>query len=718
MPRKYELWLDESGQFVDDQAKKESENPSLIGGILIDADVAQEIDLSKLIPPERRHATEMTKEEKRKYLIPTLKSVKKDYHARLFYIENPKYEYEKNNRQLYLRMMAEGLLQLMQALNAQAESVELDVIIAQRQDWQQHSANRRINEPDYIAKLQECIKIKKKQKRIWFHEDSRLNFRIGSAFQDPKLEVADYACYTRFRRKSGIFQNQREELKELFADSYLFEVSEISSTTYINCLLSNNQVADALIEIFTTVDHIKIEQEIEKICERLKVTSYRLIKSQMKQFTADIISYAANEDDYEMGERLLKKIDEYLFPMLEKNGFPYLYCQFHILLQLTDMLLREGAIIEARNSLEKCRTAQYGLGNSLEDVFTYYQLVEKEAILLIDEFRYREAYDLLSGVCDVFHAVMDCIVKEPSMKNRFPQMKSEYLGDALCMKIYAGMFLQRQNPDLYVRLCSDSDLALLQYPDSEGELERHRQYRSHIELEAGNYKSALEWLMMAKIYQITSTDLLDIRDFLSKLESTEYVISCQYYLMYYLLIMVEAKNAGNELASVMFQALNEQDAFLAKTGMVKSGKQNQMFNRVDIGLAAPRTTGISYHPQEINQWKYGSYLYKSHEYQEALRYFSEAVRLCYRYSNYGTMRITGIGVMAEMICCYCDAGMEKEAKKQYKNMISAIELLMTEDYPKETTEFIRELMNRAQRSMTGDILQKEALYELSRMITY
>ena len=68
-------------------------------------------------------------------------------------------------------------------------------------------------------------------------------------------------------------------------------------------------------------------------------------------------------------------------------------------------------------------------------------------------------------------------------------------------EIYAELFMQRKQPEIYDQLCMESDLALQQYPNSEGELERHRQYRSHIELEAGNYEEALHWLMKAKLYK-------------------------------------------------------------------------------------------------------------------------------------------------------------------------------------------------------------------------
>lgn len=43
MARKYELWLDESGKFEDGEAKRAQENPSLIGGVLVEKAIVEHI---------------------------------------------------------------------------------------------------------------------------------------------------------------------------------------------------------------------------------------------------------------------------------------------------------------------------------------------------------------------------------------------------------------------------------------------------------------------------------------------------------------------------------------------------------------------------------------------------------------------------------------------------------------------------------------------------
>ena len=718
MSKKYELWLDESGKFEDDEARKEKENPSLIGGILIEKENIENIKFDTLISQERNHATEMSREDKKKYLIDTLEKVKEEYSARLFYIENPNYEFEKTNRQLYLRMMAEGLLQLMQVLNAENESVELDAIIAQRQDWRAQKDRSRIQEQEYIYLLQKSIEKKKRQNRILLHEKSKLRFYIDSAYRNPKLELADYACHTRYRRNSRIFQQDKTRLKLLFADAYLFTVTDVGTVGYINRLLSNNMVADAIYEAFTTTEQIDLAKELMKICERMSGAGYRLAKSQLKQFTADITSYASSEDDYEAGESLLKRIDREFIPMLKERNLPYETCQFQILLQLTDMFLREGDIIAARETLEECSDVQKAFGNFLENVFSYYQLLEKEAILLIDEFRYAEANVLMGQACNAYQNIMQTIVSDSNLKMRFPDIKSEYFGDALCMKIYAELFMQRKQPEIYDQLCMESDLALQQYPNSEGELERHRQYRSHIELEAGNYEEALQWLMKAKLYKNLPADIMDVRDFLYAVDTTEYIASCQYYLMYYLLIMAEAKRSGNALADMMYNALCEQREFLGKSGIVIEKEKKEKFEPVNIRNAAPAATGINYHPVEINHWKWASYHYYSKQYELAQLYYESACKICIKYSNYHTMKITGLGIIAEMICCLLDSKKTDLAKRWYEILLKEAEKISEANLPVQTKTLLQEIKDKVKDAGSAEAINKNMLYDVARMIAY
>ena len=65
MQKKFELWLDESGNFMNEaELKKQKKNPSLIGGILLEKEYADSIDLDDFIDNEHNHAMHFTDEQK------------------------------------------------------------------------------------------------------------------------------------------------------------------------------------------------------------------------------------------------------------------------------------------------------------------------------------------------------------------------------------------------------------------------------------------------------------------------------------------------------------------------------------------------------------------------------------------------------------------------------------------------------------------------------
>lgn len=641
----FELWLDESGDFKNEiQKKTRHQNPSLIGGILIEKERANNIDFRNIIDDSLNHATEMDNSTKERYVLPILETfAAPPFNARQIFFENAAFEDMENNKQLYLRMMAEGLLQLLVRLNSLYESVSLDVLIARRQYVT--DANRTaIAEEEYISSLEECIQKKVSEHKILLNPDSQLNFRVDIANRTHKLMIADFACNTRLTRDSNAYANVRDRVYNLYSEAYIFSMHEVTSETYYRCCLVQNAFSDALVDLFTTKDNVPIKAMINELMDKFSTTSYRIIKSQLRQFTTEMIAIASRESDFEMLEKLLKNIINNLIKRLKKEKYPYQYLEFNALLLLADAYLREGDISEARETLKLCRQSQYDMGNHLEDIFTYYQLIEKETLYYIDSFQYKEAADLMGRAEESFNLYMDTIRTDSNMRVRFPKLSSEYYGDALCMDIYALMFLQRFRPELYGKMTELSDIAMEQYPNHEGELERHRQYRCHIELEAGNYKEAMQYLMQAKVYTWEDPDAENVTEFLNIVCESEEEVSCQYYLMYYLLVTAEAVTAKSDYGKEYWNILNKQSGLLRKVGLIKNEENDYI--KIDLTNAKKKSTYLEYHPLEIVYWKY-AYIKEQLTGTGAERYYDKAVSICEKFDNYLTMRVTGLGIRAD-----------------------------------------------------------------------
>lgn len=718
MNKKFELWLDESGDFENQQELEGTKRkPSLIGGFLVEEEIVDKIDFEGIIDSKRNHAMELEENDKCTYILPVLQQMKTEYHAIQVFFENQEYRDENTSRQLYLSMMAEGILQLMQRLNASYESVSLRVTIAQRQDVTAEAGHQRINEIEYKKELERCIKRKQKERRALLHSDCEVSFEICRASVDRRLQLADFACNTRLTRDSHAFAEVRSEVNALYEDAFIFAMTEVGSRNFIQQCLAQDNYSDAILELYTTKDDLNHERILEIIGERMAHCSYRLVKSQMKNCIADLLAYALNEDDYEVGEDLLKQLLIELIPFLEESGMPQPHLHFSILLNLSDMYLREGDIFEARAVLKECKTVQKRLGNYLEELVTYYQLMEKEALLSIDEFSFEDGRRKMEKVRTSIGHIMKFIETDEIISERFPIIKSEYYGDALCMEIYAMLFQQRFHPELYSEMCELSDIALTQYPGGEGELERHRQYRSHIELEAGNYKLAVRWLARSICLadEEPSESMLD--ELLNEIVIGQEIIGAKYYLMYYLLIMARAAKDDKEFARRMFFALKKNTQLMELGGLGKISED--WFDDVSLENIQMMDSGVQYHPDEIIFWKYGEYLAAIGNINEAIGFMSSALTICWKHQNYLTLNVTGLGIAAERIVLYCQIKNKKAAKNAYRRLTEACESILARKLSKQTKEFVQhmyQLLKESKREQGGFDLEK--LLEMAEMITY
>lgn len=718
MNRTYELWLDESGRFSNESSLKGTKYfGSLIGGILIEKDKVEQLDFDELLSEDVNHAMEMAVEQKKNYILPILEKVQEIGGKQVFF-ENTAYEDDASSRQLYLRMMAEGLLQLMQTLNAVQESVCLEVMIAQRQDVEAPVEHRRIEESEYLEALKRCIAVKKKGHQIFLHENSKIQFIVRAAHKEQKLQLADFACNTRLTRKSNIFSSCKDRIKTLHKDAYLFKLSEVGSVNYIKRCLVQYNIADAFMEMYLSRDKDQYQEMLKLITERIDRMNYRLMKSQLKQYASKIVAYAAKQEDYEAGEKILVRINNELIPLLKEKEQPYQHLHITILLQLADMYLREGDLLSAEKILEECEESHKTLGNQLEDFLLWYQILEKKSLLYINSFNYEGAAILLAEVCEAFEGILKVLGVNDLVKERFCDVNSEYYGDALCMRIYAMMFMQRENPALYEELCKLSDVALRQYPDNEEELERHRQYRSHIELEHGEIEASVRWLLMAKCYHPAQIGQDELEEFLNRICHNDDEIGRQYYLMYYLLIMCEAKIKEHSFADTMFEALKVQEKLKTDLGLV-STSEDEEFEHVILDSVKEFDTGIYYHPMEVIYWKYATYLMKCKREYAAGSYYKKAIDICFKYSEYDTIRITGIGILAEYCCCMYQAGDKKAAKALYDQLMNVLNELKKKELPEVTKKFVEKLKNLASTAgQENGKIDIAVLWDLSRKITY
>lgn len=255
MQHEYELWLDESGSFIRDNENKINNNyhPSLVGGWLVKNSIKIN-DLNKYIVSESNgnnyHASGMSSSEKNK-ILQAIDYLKNKCKAETVFFINKELIDVNDNGELYLRIMASGLLQLLQELNAKGESVKLSVIIARRIDVS--NMNKKVIEnEEYKKTLNNYIKQKKAMKRITFSEDTEISFIVDTARKNVKLIMADYICNTKLTLSSRKFNDEeRKKINKIISSGYQFSLTEDTSENIIKQSLVKGNISDALFELVT-----------------------------------------------------------------------------------------------------------------------------------------------------------------------------------------------------------------------------------------------------------------------------------------------------------------------------------------------------------------------------------------------------------------------------------------------------------------------------------
>lgn len=250
MTKCLELWLDESGDFQQDNNL--NRNPSLVGGVLIEKNKLYKNHLSKILGSEYVHSNEINKGFGA-FSLHVLQSII-EYGGQLIIFENEERLQIVDSTITYLNILSEGIIQLLQLLSAEYGQVELDILIAVRLDMEKQEIHRGdiIQYNDYVSRLEEKI-ILGLARRSLVSRNYKYSVKLASARNDQRLMISDVVCNSWLTRNSKKFTDeQRTRIQKMFLEKYRFTVFEKSTTAYIKRLIAEGELAEAIFEIYTT----------------------------------------------------------------------------------------------------------------------------------------------------------------------------------------------------------------------------------------------------------------------------------------------------------------------------------------------------------------------------------------------------------------------------------------------------------------------------------
>ena len=313
--RKYELYLDESGNFEDDDLKP-GYTPSFVGGILCYSQVMTQKVIDRLISVPI-HAMDTYRKEEFLGIIEKLKG----FGGRIVLFENNERVHIMDGDTTYLNIITEGLTKLLRDLHnesPQAE-IEINILIATRQNSEEREKGNkiRIMADEYLRRFEEKMYVSLGRNKI---DHVAFNIAFGQALKDKRLMFADIICNTWLTRKgkAKFTSDDRKRIESLYEDCIHFEVYEDPDAGYLRRLISENRIGEAIAQLCT---HQKMKRNLQ---DTRDILLDRIIKEYPKdrelyfQYMSLKIGQFNRRRDYTIGIRFAECYEErILAPLLE-----------------------------------------------------------------------------------------------------------------------------------------------------------------------------------------------------------------------------------------------------------------------------------------------------------------------------------------------------------------------------------------------------------------
>ena len=326
--RKFELYLDESGSFIEEEKAK---SPSLIGGILVkneplESKKADDImkEVKRLVGDDYVHITDLSKKDKRlsgSIALTAMKKIK-EIPSHFVIFENRELLDFQDDKILYLNMMVEGILNLLEKLSLEKkDELSLDVIIAVRRDLKQQEKSAIIELEEYQKRINEQIFMRLAEKNLFLSKNCQINISLSSARKNPKLMLADIVCNTRLTRSSGKFtKEQKEEIENLFQHSkYIFSIFREDIQKKLANYLMQNNIADAIF-LLMEVEEERKKKELETLLvNQIKEMPQNQLRIQFELLSLKIKSLIDVQRELVLCEKFLKELQDGVMKKIKKR---------------------------------------------------------------------------------------------------------------------------------------------------------------------------------------------------------------------------------------------------------------------------------------------------------------------------------------------------------------------------------------------------------------
>lgn len=664
--RSFELYLDESGQFINED---KAITPSLIGGILVKKDdlsitKAKEImdEAIKNVPENYVHINDISKKDSKlsgKVAVDIMQKIRLIPAYTVIFSNSELLDF-KDDKLLYLNIMAEGIINLLEKLSSEkADAVELDVIAAVRRDLSVDDNKTIIEIEEYSNRIKERIYMKMAEKNIFLSKNCKVNFKLSSARTNPKLMLSDIVCNSKLTINSKKFDDeQRQILNNIFgASKYIFSVFKPDIQKKISEYLIQNNIVDAIFLLNEENDEKISKELINLVINNINTMSIANLRIQLELLSLKIKSLIDVQRNLFLCEKFLVKLQKDIIGKIKVKDFIINKLKIDISLYLLTIYTHQGDNKNSKEQIEISKKELEKINGSWDFLDYYYILKIREAVFYNTCFNNIKSIEILTEVINKFTDVL----KTMHNISDFSNIKSDMIAKAVGTRLQAYTSLITPNigeetkNEYYKKGIEDSNFAISQFV-SEIDKRRQYQYRAMLEISVDNYDEAVKYLM--KIVGLTE---ISFDKFLEKVEEisdfSRYFIMSNYFEIMQHAVSYKNKSLGIE----MYNAYKNNKEIYREYTLEAEEENEAIFENKD--------KDIYIHPFEIIYWNLGKY-FKENSKELAEKYFNKALEICDK-MNEQTIDVLAIAIEADKLLVSKNIPEDKsKLLKRYKDISS------------------------------------------------
>lgn len=509
---KYRLFLDESGEFSEEQQQR---SPSIVAGYLVEGekwDSGRAYNLLSVVKRKRPefagvtikggHAMEVeTYEDYRRNAVFGLMVMEELAKSgiRIVKFANEKGLFFVNSDTTYLTVFTEGLMQLVDYLLAgTSERVELDVLYAHRIFTQTEEVRQqciRIPQLSYNERISARLTLLRARLPQHYKQRLQINFATAGGTENGMMVTADAVCYA-LRGGYGHFRGaEKQRIRDLGV--LVFTVSGEEAWHRLEEALIAGRLSEAVLLWYRSEPEAldshraDFERAIGNYMEEMGRARAEL---ELKQVSGYIDALVSGRE-MAAARRLIGRLRDELLPLLGE-GQEVRSFAFDLDFFLLTVATHEGEAAEAAALIAQCDAALARLRPTCEtlDYYISYEIRKLEALKNIFDF---EA--AIMGSEELEHTLCDMEELFGAIRPlRFlgQELRSTNLGKALGSRIQARSQLLGLLPEMADEARGEAQRALVQFEGGEG---NGRAYMNLCQIEyfSGRFEAALEALAHA-----------------------------------------------------------------------------------------------------------------------------------------------------------------------------------------------------------------------------